>query len=423
MKKVKTLLAIIGFSTTCILFAQMPEIKGAEQLLRQSPPSVLEAKTSIDNAAKMSGSESLPYFWYVKAYVYGLYAEKRDSVLQLSEPQAAAIAADALDKFYSMADEKMIRKYGGDANTILPSIIISNFNNTIKLIVDSQFKATLPIFEKIASLIKYDNEHLGVLKNGPTSTLTYNTILLQAYAVADKANEQEQARGYLQRLILNKYTDPKIYIYKARTYERERNTAKQLESIKEGRIQFPQSKDIISEEINFYVQNDKLGELKNIIQKEIEAGNAEPNFYYIRGYINDQIGTGAIDGNGKKGLGKADTSYLRMAEKDYLTTIELTSENLDATYNLAVLYTNWGNFFYDKASSLPYNETAKFDELTVIQTVYFNKAINYFEKADAFTSLANDERKEMYTYMKQLYGKTKQIAKVKEMNEKINNLK
>jgi tetratricopeptide (TPR) repeat protein len=228
-------------------------------------------------------------------------------------------------------------------------------------------------------------------------------------------------RKYLNLLIDNKYADPLLYVYIAKTYENEDNAAKQLESIKKGRIAYPDSKIIINEEINYYIKNNDLITLKKAIEKEIAGGNAESNFYYIRGFVNDQIGSGKITPDGREITFETekDTAILRLAEKDYLKAIELDPNSLNAIYNIATLYVNFGNYWNKKASLLPYSATKQFDDYTEIQNVNYNKAIAYYEKADGFTDLTEDERKNMYLDLRQLYAKLKKMDKVKEMNTKI----
>jgi len=423
MKTTKLLLSILTFSMGTVLFGQMPEIKGAEQLIRQSPPSILEAKKSIDKAGELGGAEAIPYYWFVRGWVYTEYGSNKTTAFIAQDPDAAEKAAISMYKFYTTADEKSLRKYRENANSVLPGAVVNAYNKAYDLTTkDSNYKESLKIYDYLAPLIKYDNEHDQVLK-AKVPGVSYNTVVLLSYVAADKMNDNVAARGYLQKLIDNKYADPKLYIYMARTYEKEGNATKQLESIKNGRIAYPDNKDVISEEINYYIQNDKLITLKQTIDKEIDGGNADANFYFIRGYINDQIGVGSIDANGKKGVGKVDTAYLRKAKMDYLKTLELNPNSLDATFNLGVLHTTFGNYFYETASKLPYSETVKFDALKKLETENFNKAIEYFEMADGFSSLSNTERIEMYGYMKQLYGKTKQLDKIKEMNAKIDALR
>jgi|GEM_PF-2726318 len=423
MKTTKFLLSVLALTAGGALFAQMPEIKGAEQLIRQNPPSILEAKKSIDKATEMSGVEAIPYYWFVRGWVYTEFGSNRTPEYVANDPQASEKAVISMYKFYTMADEKSLRKYRENANAVLPGAVVNAYNRAYDLTTkDSNYKASLEIYDNLAPLIKYDNEHDQVLK-AKVPGVSYNTVLLLSYVAADKMNDNNAARNYLQKLIDNKYADPKLYIYMSRTYEKEGNTGKQLESIKSGRVAYPNNKDVISEEINYYIQNDKLIILKQTIDKEIEGGNADANFYFIRGYINDQIGVGSIDVNGKKGAGKVDTAYLRGAQNDYLKTLELNSNSLDATFNLGVLHTTIGNYYYETASKLPYSETVKFDALKKLETENFNKAIEYFEMADGFSSLSNTERIEMYGYMKQLYGKTRQLTKIKEMDAKIDALK
>lgn len=406
------------------LQAQLPEIKGAEALIRQVPADLVGARKSIDKAGTISGAEGLAYYWYVRTIVYNgmnqpKYAEEA--------PEAATKAVESLIKFYELGEgnTKIMRKYGYAAKDLIIGASAGGWNQAINYRNDTtenkqaSYKKADLLYGKVSTLVKYDEDHDEVLKT-KYPDITYNAVLLNSYQNAYfNMKDMDLSRKYLNALISNRYNDPKLYIYLARTYQVDGNGDKQLAEIKKGRAAYPNSKDLITEEINYYIQNDKLITLKTAIDKEIAGGNADANYYFIRGYINDQIGLGKIRTDGKKGDGEKDTTALRLAELDYLKAVELNPNSLDAIYNLGTLYTNFGNYWNQKAANLPYSATKLYGEFKGYEKNYFATAVKYYEQADGFSELTKQERIAMYRDMRQLYVKSKNIEKANEMKAKI----
>lgn len=422
----KALFSLLAIASAGSSFAQLPEIKGAEAQLRQSASDkdeIIGAKRSIDNAGAITGAEGMAYYWYVRAAVYAEYSNRNgEKYDQVGLEIAAVEAVKSLTKFYELAkdDKKATKKYEYLADQVIEIASVNAYNKAINHTLDSNYDQALVVYGALANLIKYDEAHREILKT-KQPTITYNQILKNSYITSFQKGDNPLTRKYLTALIDNKYTDPKLHVYIARTYENEGNKVKQLDAIKKGRMAYPQSKDIITEEINYYIKNNDLITLKNAIDKEIAGGNADANYYYIRGYVYDQIGNGAIDDNGKNIVGEKekDTAMMRKAEMDYIKSIELDPNNLNSIYNLGTLYTNFGNYWNKKATNLPYSATELYAKYRTFENGYFEKAIQYYERADGFSDLTDEERINMYRDMMQLYAKQKNLAKRKEMSAKI----
>jgi len=426
MNTIKTTLltAVIALGSFGALQAQLPEIKGAEAQIRQVPADVVGARKSIDKAGSISGAEGLAYYWYVRAIVYNQLNSKKYAE---QAPDAAYDAAASLNKFYNLAegDKKLMRKYGFAAKKLVVASAVGGWNQAVNYRNDTTDKKQASytkadvLYSEMAKLVKYDEGHDEALKTDYPN-ITYNAVLLNSYQNAYfNLQDMDLSRKYLNTLISNRYNDPKLYIYLARTYQEDGNSDKQLAEIKKGREAFPSDKDLITEEINYYIQNEKLITLKTAIDKEIADGNADANYYFIRGYINDQIGLGKINADGKTGNNEKDTAALRAAEADYLKSVELDPNGLDAIYNLGTLYTNFGNYWNQKASNLPYSATKLYGQFKGYEKNYFETAVKYYEQADGFSELTKPERIAMYKDMRQLYVKSKNVVKAKEMKAKI----
>ncbi len=135
------LVAVMAMGMAATTLAQMPEIKGAEQLIRQSPPDILSAKKSIDKAGTIGSAESLAYYWFVRGKVYTYYAEKTSEEYTKGDPDAALKAVQSLYQYYKKAetDAKAKRKYKYDADAVLPAAAVSAFNKGITHSADSHY--------------------------------------------------------------------------------------------------------------------------------------------------------------------------------------------------------------------------------------------------------------------------------------------
>ena len=99
MKKIVGLAALVCFMSSS-LYAQLPEIKGAEAQLNQVPANIVGAKKSIDEAASISGAEALPYFWLIQSATYNALGSS--SKYKADNPNAAEKALVSLNKYFKL---------------------------------------------------------------------------------------------------------------------------------------------------------------------------------------------------------------------------------------------------------------------------------------------------------------------------------
>ena len=106
---------------------------------------------------------------------------------------------------------------------------------------------------------------------------------------------------------------------------------------------------------------------------------------------------------------------MKSAETDYKKAIELKPDYFDALYNLGVLYNNHGvvlNKIADQITDNAKNKTA--NDLALAK---FTNALPVLEKA---LELNPKDKNTMFA-LKQIYARTQQPDKVKEINERLKN--
>jgi len=132
--------------------------------------------------------------------------------------------------------------------------------------------------------------------------------------------------------------------------------------------------------------------------------------YFALGTIYDRMANDSTlsDTNKLQAFNDAITAYTK--------TLSLNPDHFDAYYNLGALYVNKAAIIDLEANKLPLEETTLFDKLKMEANSYLIQAAPYLEKA---IQMQPNDLNTLQT-LRQIYSRTKQTEKLKEVNEKIN---
>jgi Tfp pilus assembly protein PilF len=143
----------------------------------------------------------------------------------------------------------------------------------------------------------------------------------------------------------------------------DKDTAKAISYIEKGKLMFEDNLDIINQEINIYLAQKKLDQLKEKLNTAIEVAPDNEVLYTVLATIYQK------------------NNELDKAEASYLKAIELKPDYEIANYNLGVMFFNAGNTWNEKLNNLPPKETAKAKEYETKANEQFKKAVVYLEKS------------------------------------------
>jgi tetratricopeptide (TPR) repeat protein len=135
-----------------------------------------------------------------------------------------------------------------------------------------------------------------------------------------------------------------------------------LEVIANGRIEFPDSYELIITEANIYYRMDNKDMFKELLEKAISLNPTDPNLYYNVGVMN------------------MDQGNLDLAISNFEQAIELNP-------NFANAYNNIGAAIIEKAAPLQaemdkaVTDFAKYDKLLLERKAFYQEALPYYVKA------------------------------------------
>jgi len=195
------------------------------------------------------------------------------------------------------------------------------------------------------------------------NNITKEKILFNRYKTYVKSANKEKIAESASKLMEIKYKDPSIYLDMIKISLIEKDTAKALAYIDKGKLMFEENIDIINQEINIYLAQKKLDQLKDKLNKAIEVTPDNEVLHTILASIYQK------------------NNELEKAEASYLKALELKPDYEIANYNLGVMYFNAGNEWNEKLNNLPAKESSKSQEYQSKANDQFKKAVVYLEKS------------------------------------------
>lgn len=220
----------------------------------------------------------------------------------------------------------------------------------------------------------------------------YNSAL-----ASDKSENYEAAAKKYQKLIELGYGGGNIYIYLANTHQAMGDTARKIETIMAGRQAYPENLNLITQELQYYLESGKSEEALKNFEVAIAKDPNNAALWYNRGYIYDQMG-----------------EYDKAAH-DYKKTLEIDSSNFDAAYNLGAMYYNRGVELNNQANSYDISETKKYEAAIKEAEKYFLLALPHLENALKI----NPEDQNTIVSLMKIYAINGNTEKYKEMKAKL----
>jgi Flp pilus assembly protein TadD len=192
-----------------------------------------------------------------------------------------------------------------------------------------------------------------------------------------------------------------------------KDTAAGVETLKKGRLAYPNDINLLTSEINYYLKTNNSTEAINNLNFALIAKPTDANLFLVRAILYDNIAN-PKDATGKDLAKPKDyADKLALAEADYKKAIEFKPDYFDALYNLGALYNNKGAFIAKEANKIA-NE-AKYKVENAKATEEFNKAMPVLEKALQINPKDNNT----LFALKQIYSRLQLLDKLKAINEKL----
>ena len=425
MKKILVLITVLISFT--FVNAQKIEVQNASNYLRNGQ--IEKAKIAIDKATMNPETNKEAKTWFLSGNIYleinSLYA--KESVLNLGmNIDSAQVALSFFgppsfpEKPLSNKKTKLENGQKGRKLEYKDKLILI-FDENSKLIsisdpTEGKYKDIEPDLLSIAiedygkalplaeaegdqTLIQNIKINLGVASE-QIFNLGVQCFNLSDYmgAAESFARAAKVSKNYLDNVDDKAVLNENIAAIKAIDQLIEQNdTIKAIEYIEIRKQITPNNLDLITREANIYLASGNVEKALQslLIAESIDQSN--PTVYFAIGTNYDQL----------EDYDKAIESYQK--------AIELKPDYSDAIYNLGAIYFNQGVAIIKEANDLPLSENEKYDAMVAKATVFYEKALPYLQQAYKL----NPSDKNTLETLKEIYTRTKQYDKLKEINETI----
>ncbi|HUM32297.1 MAG: tetratricopeptide repeat protein [Bacteroidales bacterium] len=415
-------LVIIGMLFITAIFAQKREVTSAWSYLKDG--FLDDAKKSIDKATANPETSNWYKTYYYRGQIYqelGITDKKKykglcDNCLdEAYDSYIKAILLNFVNPEYRQIDltsEAGFMKFV----SIIQKMDDRNYENTESLydIIGNRLPALSNAFinEGVAKYQeqKWEESYAKFEKAVLISSLSFRADTQLYYftsLAALKAKKFEEAVKLNDFLIEAKFganDDERVLIIlnQAVCYRELGKTDKMIETLQKGIEKYPNANyPLVIELFNYYVNSEQNDKALEYINLAINKNPNDPQFYVIRGTLNE-------------------TLKLRdKAIADYKKAIELDPNNFDANYSAGAYYYNTGVDTLDWADkNIPITEFAKLEEFKKIANGLFEQAKPFLEKAEAI----QPTNMNVLATLKTIYYRLGEMEKYKEADAKIKKL-
>lgn len=416
----KYFLILTAIATTSVAFAQKSKVVSAynynKAFTRSQKCDELKDGLEAINAAKdHEQTKSWAKTWYYRGNLYynviasgkeeckSIAPEALDEctdsymkalVLNFDDPELKKLdlekQEDVMKFFTALQSQSKVDDELYTADIIgrkFPGLAGEHANKGISLFEKKDYKGAQESFGKSLML----NQMTGKID----TMMMYNMALASEYG-----EDFDAAKQIYDGLIMMKYNvggaGPDLYRSMSRIYKNEGNDDKAMEYIKKGRKAYPNNNNLIVEELEDYLKNDRHEEALSSLNVAITNDPNNAVLHFAKGTVHESL----------KQEADAIASYKK--------AIEINADYYDANFNLGAYFFNKGADKINQANDLPLSEAKKFDALKAEAKVEFTKAVPYVEKAHSL----KPEDVDTGNMLIKLYTHTGDYAKAKEVKAK-----
>ncbi len=392
MKKAVVLLALVGLST--LVNAQNKNIVSAINYYGyyskdKNASDLAEAKKYIDLATEHEETKTKAKMWMNRAQIYQAISDSKDEKVKALSPNPLEEAAKAYQQTIKYDEKKVYTEASG----FLLYCANSFLNTGVAFFNDKNYGKAVEYFEKSIQINKESFNKID------------SNAIFNASLAADRGNMTDKAKLYFQQLIDMNYggaeDGARNYSMLAAVYNKENNTEKYLATVAAGRKAFPNDKDLIIEELNFYLKAGKDKEALANLDLAIKNDPNNQTLHFALGTIYDKL------------------EQYENAEAAYKKAIEIKPDYFDALYNLGALYFNRGAKQTSLANDI--KDDAKYRAAMIKVDDIFKQSLPYLEKAEQVGSDDKVTFKDLLNTLKSLYARTEQTEKMNAIKEKLKN--
>lgn len=382
MNRIFLILMAVGLASPTI--AQQSKVVSAYNYLNyylqdKDIEQLKKAQENIDLAIENVKTSEKPKTWYYRGNVYWAMNDSKDEAFTAGGDNPLLTAIESYKKVYELeadyefADESYQKALIGYKNLGIMAFNENNFANAQKY------------FE-------------GALAMGQMKGILDTAALENSSIAAIRGENYEKAEEYLKQLISFKIDfDGMRYIQLISMQKAKGDTAAAMQSLKEGRAEFPNDQKLLTEELNYYLMGGNSAEAEKLLVQAIEKDPTNHLLHYAAGTIYED-------------LGKREPAIV-----SYKKAIEINPDFWEAYFNLGALYNNEAKRLQEIANNE--KEMKKYEAGNKLAEAEFDKALPNLEKALELAPQDSPDVQALLRTLKQIYSRLNMTEKYEKVNK------
>ncbi len=395
MKKLVALI-LVAFFVSNVSFGQKakkPNINKALKMLQAGD--IAAAKNEIDRASEYEKLKDNGKTWYYRGLVYVAIDTTSNAEINSLEPNAVQVAMESFQK------ANALNKSNSDytitvAGSVIPEYMSAqvetfwgvHLNKGVKHFQDGDSEKAVSEFEKCQMIKENDTTsyYYGGLAAHNAQMYDKAIVYYEKYLDNGGNESAEEVYGYLVSIKSNANKDSDAA----------------LSTLEKAIAAFPNNTEFPKQQINIYIQADRIDEAKAKLEAAIKKEPENANLYFTLGVMYDELGE----------IENAKTAYKQAIEKD--------ANYYNAIFNVAVLYYNEAVEISKQKNALGITsaDLKKAKELEKTMAEKMQIALPFWEKA---RSIKPNERTTLET-LQFIYSQLKMEDKAEEVYNAIQGL-
>ena len=349
-----------------------------------------KAKEEIDKAVVHEKTKDKAKTWYFRGMIYeNLISSPNPKFKAMVTPEVSKATIESYSKAISLSQKG--DEYHDQSVTRLGNLWGAFLNAGIAQYQEKKFDEAIGSYE-LAQIVK------------PTDTTAY----VYALYAAEGSNNYEKCKVYTRKLATMGRNYPDMYLSLSRQARKAEKMDSALAHIQEGRVQYPNNKNLMLEELDLYFALGKSKEAKAKLEDAVKLDSTNANLHSILGNLYDQE---AAD---PKLAQKERDSSKDKALASYRRALRFNPDNVESNFNLGVYYFNKGADIRKKVDAMDINTyNAKGKKMEAEANVEFKKALPYFEKCYQINP-KDEAAKKSLAKVYELLGRPEDAEKVRQ---------
>lgn len=376
-----------------------------------------KARVAIEEAALNEKTKGEPKTWLYRGRIYNLialdttgkYGSVEDPVGKALESFKIALSLDGSKNYQTDIGDELFTTY--NLYFVRGANAYNAGNNE----------------EAYLNFIKANEANVLQMEANPKTILDMGLIFNMGM-MAERTNRTQEAIAIYQKIADMNYPESYLYSRLANLYSESGKKTEALKVLEAGRIAFPQDKQLMIDELNYYITNDNLDLLVDKLDKAIALDPKNTELYFVLGVTYGQLFTIYSDSaraiekmndaslkSGKEKMENQAVEALANAITTYDKGLAIDPARFDINLNLGALYFNQAAPITNYMNTLGLEAEAEFQRLKTQRSALLLKALPYFETAHQI----DPAELETMVAMKEIYAKTENEKMVALMKEKI----